>query len=199
MGYNIDTDPPLSPEDSVPAGAWCSSHCETGWTGSLQPPKPSSEVADEALPVAGHGDREASGEEQWVVGGRCLQIYCNALMNQYYYPPLINNNCELHYIHGKSCTEAILHMHCSPTAITLWHMKKKQCKTSPSLTFSIRVSMCFFYLFEKKLSVLTSNRFKKSLSVLKSSRQVGWNILCWSNSSYIMKSTKVIYCRESYK
>ena len=82
-------------------GAWCSSQGETSCTGSLQSPKelcirhqlrPSSEVAGEALPAAGGGDREASGKGQWVVRGHCLpeliqrilKIYCNALMNWYF-------------------------------------------------------------------------------------------------------------------
>lgn len=44
--------------------------------------------------------------------------------------------------------------------------------------------------------VLASNLFMRSLRLAKLSRQVGWNILCWSNSSYMMKSTKVICWRE---
>lgn len=39
----------------------------------------------------------------------------------------------------------------------------------------------------------------RSLRLAKSSRQEEWHILCWSNSSYIMKSTKVICWKKGGK
>lgn len=48
-------------------------------------------------------------------------------------------------------------------------------------------------LFLYQQNAPTSNLSKRSFRFLKASRQVGWNILCWSNSSYMTKSTKVIW------
>ncbi len=41
--------------------------------------------------------------------------------------------------------------------------------------------------------IQTSKRSRKHLRFLSSSRHSGWNIRCWSNNSYMMKSTNVIY------
>lgn len=54
------------------------------------------------------------------------------------------------------------------------------------------------YLIGLKTSVLTSKRSRKSFKFLKASRHVGRKILCWSNTSYIMKSPKVSCRREKY-
>ena len=128
---------PLSPQRRVlTVGAECSGQGETGCAGSLQSPKercvrlrlpasaaptvfpwritlwPLSEVAGEALPAAGGGDREASCEEQRVVGSHCssesiqrilwidteLGKNCNALMNWYFCPPLCSSEQGRHSV-----------------------------------------------------------------------------------------------------
>ena len=100
---------PLSPWRRVlPAGARCSGQGNTGFAWSLRSPKERcvrhrlpastapmvfsqritlralSEVTGEALPAAGDGDQEVSFINWYRIGKK---IYCNALMNRYFYPP----------------------------------------------------------------------------------------------------------------
>lgn len=99
-------------------------------------------------------------------------------------------------IKSRTVMSSKKHAHISPWLRIRWYKSShvattevlKRCKSGEN-------RHCCLFLNTRRL-VLTSKRSKRSLRFLKSSRHVGWNILCWSSSSYMMKSTKVICWKE---